>query len=116
LPGASVSLAQLLETLAPYGQGNPSPRFIFENVRILKANVVGKDHIRCLLTDEGGGRLSAISFRSLHSLLGETLLHSKGESLHIVGTLKLDSWQGEERVQLTIDDAMFARTLLRKAG
>jgi single-stranded-DNA-specific exonuclease len=116
LTGASVSLAQLLEILAPYGQGNPSPRFIFENVRILKANVVGKDHIRCLLTDEGGGRLSAISFRSLHSLLGETLLHSKGETLHIVGTLKLDSWQGEERVQLTIDDAMFARTLLRKAG
>lgn len=116
LAGASVSLAQLLDSLAPYGQGNPSPRFIFENVRILKADVVGKDHIRCLLMDEGGERLSAISFRSLHSLLGETLLHSRGETLHIVGTLKLDSWQGEERVQLTIDDAMFARTLLRKAG
>lgn len=116
LKGVSVSLAQLLERLAPYGQGNPSPRFIFENVRILKADVVGKEHIRCLLTDEGGGRLSAISFRSLHSLLGETLLCSKGEALHIVGTLKLDSWQGEERVQLTIDDAMFVRPLLRKAS
>lgn len=116
LKGASTKLAELLKRFSPYGQGNPLPRFVFENVRVVKADIVGKDHVRCLLTDETGGRLLAIAFQSLHSPLGEALLQSKGEALHIVGTLKLDSWLGQERVQVTIEDAIFARALLRQTG
>ncbi|MGI4852208.1 MAG: single-stranded-DNA-specific exonuclease RecJ [Janthinobacterium lividum] len=115
LKGTTSDFVKTLEKLAPYGQGNPTPRFVFENVRVVKPALVGQDHVRCLLTSDDGGRVSAISFRCLNTPLGDALLNSKGEQIHVVGTLKLDSWMDQERVQLTIEDAIFSRPMLRSA-
>ena len=114
--GASVDFVRLLDRLAPYGQGNPAPRFLFENLRLLKADIVGQHHIRCLFGGEGGGRLSGICFRSLLTPLGEALLKAKGETFHGVGTLKVDAWQGEDRVQFILEDGMPGRAARRKAS
>ena len=94
-----------IERLAPFGAGNPQPRFVFPRVRIVKAKQVGLDHVSCIVAGENGGRLKAISFRSLGQPLGQALIQSSGSPLHLCGTLKLDHWQGRETPQLTIDDA-----------
>ena len=109
LKGASLDFVKILKKLSPYGQGNPSPRFLFEHVQILKSQIVGKNHVRCLLTDKSGGRLFGTAFQSAESPLGEALLTSGQRSVHLVGTLKSDSWMGEERVQLTIEDLSFEK-------
>ena len=102
--GATPDLALDLARLAPFGAGNSEPRFVLPAVRIAKADVVGENHVRCFLAGEGGGRLKAISFRSLGEPHGDAILRSNGLPLHIAGHIRLDRWQGREDAQLIIED------------
>lgn len=105
-PGAAtVDFLAKLERLAPFGAGNARPRFIFPNVSIQKADVVGMNHVRCFLKGQDGMRLKAIAFRVVDRPLGETLLNTGGLPLHIAGHLQIDRWQGRENAQLIIEDA-----------
>lgn len=103
--GATTGLLASLEALAPFGAGNPKPRFALTACRVLKADVVGESHVRCFLGGESGGRLKAIAFRAVGEALGDALLQSRGLPLHLAGQLRLDRWQGREEVQLQIEDA-----------
>jgi len=101
---ATTSLLQSIEALAPFGAGNPRPRFALPASRILKADVVGQNHVRCFVGGEGQGRLKAIAFRAVGEPLGDALLNSRGAPVHLAGQLRVDRWQGREDVQLFIDD------------
>ena len=107
--GASVDLVEMLKQLGPFGAGNPEPRFAVTAARIIKADVVGSGHIRIIAQGQGGQRLKAIAFRAVDSEMGLALLNGRGQSFHLAGTLRVDSWQGNTSVQLTIDDATPAR-------
>ena len=102
---ASPDLVSLLERVGPYGVGNPEPRFVFTDVRVVRADIVGGKHVRCQLADQRGGRLSAIAFRAAGTALGDALLAGAGSGLHVAGCLRADTWRGETRVQLQIEDA-----------
>ena len=102
--GANAGLANDLSRMAPFGAGNPEPRFVLPAARVVRADVVGENHVRCSLTGDGGGRLQAIAFRSLGEPQGEALLKANGLPLHIVGHLRLNRWQGREDAQLIIED------------
>ena len=103
--GATVALCGALAKLEPYGAGNPRPVFALPSVRVTYANVVGTGHVRCTLIRAGGGRLNAIAFRTADTELGKALLQRDGPPLHLAGHVNLDTWNGEERVQLVIEDA-----------
>jgi single-stranded-DNA-specific exonuclease len=105
LSAASEELVSLLERLGPFGVGNPEPRFAFTGVRVVRADVVGAKHVRCVLGDQRGGRVGAIAFRAVGTALGEALLNSNGAALHLAATLRADEWRGERRIQLCIEDA-----------
>jgi single-stranded-DNA-specific exonuclease len=104
---ASPDLISSLERLAPFGAGNAEPRFVFPAQRVMAADVVGTNHVRCVLAGADGGRLKAIAFRAAGEPLGRALLASRGAALHVAGRLKLDTWQGRAQVQLQIEDAAF---------
>ncbi|MBJ7417766.1 MAG: single-stranded-DNA-specific exonuclease RecJ, partial [Niveispirillum sp.] len=105
--GANTDLMRHLERLAPYGTGNSEPRFAVTDARIVKADVVGGEgkHVRCILTGNDGSRLKSIAFRAMDSDLGPALLQSGGRPMHLAGTLRPDRWNGNDGVQLLIDDA-----------
>lgn len=105
LPGANTGLVETLSRLAPFGNGNPEPRFALPDVRIVRADVVGQNHVRCVMTSPAGGRLKGIAFRALDCDLGTLLLNHGGRPLHVAGALRPDNWQGRQDVQLFIDDA-----------
>jgi single-stranded-DNA-specific exonuclease len=102
---ATVPFVESLEQLAPFGAGNARPRFVIPAVRVLKADVVGRDHVRCFLGGEDGTRLKGIAFRTVDTPLGDALLNSGGMPLHLAGHLMRDRWQGRDDVQLVIEDA-----------
>jgi single-stranded-DNA-specific exonuclease len=104
---ATPGLIATVEHLAPFGAGNAEPRFVFPAQRVVAADVVGSEHVRCVLTGPDGGRLKAIAFRAAGEDLGRALLAGKAAAVHIAGRLKLDSWQGTDRVQIQIEDAAF---------
>jgi len=103
---ATPDLVALLERLGPFGAGNSEPRFALPNLRVLRADIVGGQHVRCVLGDGGGSaRLKAIAFRCIEGELGPALLNGQGRSFHLAGHLRADNWQGRNGVQLMIDDA-----------
>jgi single-stranded-DNA-specific exonuclease len=104
-PGAATAeLLGLLERLAPYGSGNAEPRFVLPAVRVVFADPVGEDHIRCVIAGSDGSRLKSMAFRCRDSELGRSLLMPAGSALHLAGHLRLNRWQGREEVQLLIED------------
>ncbi|WP_207479043.1 single-stranded-DNA-specific exonuclease RecJ [Arenibaculum pallidiluteum] len=105
--GATAQLCAALERLGPFGTGNAEPRFAVMDARIARADVVGQNHVRCIVTAGAGTgtRLKAIAFRALETDLGRLLLKSAGAPLHLAGYLRPDRWNGADGVQLTIEDA-----------
>ena len=104
--GATFDLAQSLEQLAPFGPGNPEPRFLLEGVRISYSDVVGADHLRVTIAGAAGsGSLDGIAFRCVGTPLGELLSSSRDTAIDLVGRLKTDTWGGRTRAKFHIEDA-----------
>ena len=108
IEGSSLELINTVQRLGPFGSGNAEPRFAYSGLRVAKADVVGKDHVRCFFTSLGGQRLQAISFMSAETELGRRLLNHGGQPVHVLGRLRENVWQGRSSVQLQIDDAAAA--------
>lgn len=95
--------------IGPFGQEHPEPVFALENVRIHTADVLGESHIRLMVSDwEGGSRLKAMAFRAVGTPMGDALLKQNKRPVHLAGTLKIDNWSGQDRVEMHIRDAAFA--------
>ncbi len=101
---ADTALVDVIGRLAPFGVGNSEPRFAFPHIRVVMADIVGENHVRCFIVGEDGARLKAIAFRAAGTALGDGLLHGKGVALHLAGHLRRDDWMGKNGVQLVVDD------------
>ena len=106
LGGVSWDLAEQLDLLAPYGDGNSEPTFIIQNATLGHVNLLKNGHISCSLTNMSGQRLNAIAFKVADTDLGQAFLRGIGQRFHILGTLKKDVWNGRQKVQIQILDAM----------
>jgi single-stranded-DNA-specific exonuclease len=106
--GATPGLVEEIGRAGPYGAGNPEPLLVAPDMRVAFADMVGQGHIRLRLEGTDGARLQAIAFRAAGSPLGEGLMKARGKRIHAAGTLKLDRWNGGERVQLQLRDAAAA--------
>ena len=101
---ATLELLDELDRAGPYGTGHPGPRFALRHARIVRRDVLKDKHVRLIVTDEtGAGRLTAIAFNAIGQPLGEWL--QAGQTLHLAGELKRNRWQGQESVQLLVEDA-----------
>ena len=103
---ATIDFVEQLEMLSPFGAANPEPKLMLTNVKIIKSDIVGSGHIRCILGSTIGGRLKAMAFRAADSEMGKALLKSNGEIFNLAGTLRKDCWLGKKQVQFIIEDVM----------
>ncbi len=106
LGGITWELLEELDKLSPFGEGNPEPKFIVQEVCLNHVNLLKNGHIGCLFTDLGGGRLNAIAFRVADTELGQAFLKGLGQKFHLLGILKKDTWKGQTKVQFQILDAI----------
>ncbi len=103
-----------VEKLSPFGSGNPEPKFVIENVKVLKSSVVGKNHIKSILASKDGSVIKTIAFNSFDIDLGQFLLNNKKNSFNIAGKLSLNEWKGEKNVEFIIDDISVIKTDKKK--
>jgi single-stranded-DNA-specific exonuclease len=109
--GVRTEFIKLIEDhIGPFGQGHEEPLFALSDVRIHMVDIVGADHVRCVVSDwEGGGRLKAVAFRAAGTPLGDALLkQSRDVPFHIMGHFRINEWQGRVNVEMHIEDAAFA--------
>jgi single-stranded-DNA-specific exonuclease len=107
--GLTPDLVATLEAAGPYGVGWPAPRIAIGPVRIVKADIVGKDHVRLIASGNDGKSFKAIAFRAAETELGQTLLHrSQGRRFHLAGRARIDDWGSRPAAELQLEDAAFA--------
>lgn len=107
--GLTPELVETLESAGPYGMGWPGPRVAVGPVRVVKADTVGNDHVRLIVSGMDGGRFKAMAFRAAETELGQALLHAhKGRKLWLAGRAKIDDWGSRPAAELHLDDAAFA--------
>lgn len=92
-------LVDWLEKFAPYGQANPEPYFMSENVFVSQARKVGSDakHLKLELA-QNKKKIGAIGFG-----LGNLDL-AIGHNVDIVYNININEWNGNREIQLKIKD------------
>lgn len=108
--GIRADLVRLIQdNIGPFGQDHPEPLFLLKNVRLHSVDVMGASHIRAQISDwEGGPRIKGVAFKTVGTPMGDALLKQGRQPFHLVGYLKLDTWNGREQAEFHIKDAAFA--------
>jgi len=107
--GLTPGLVETLESAGPFGMGWPSPRVCVGPLRLIKADVVGTDHVRLIVRGEDGASFKAVAFRSASAPLGQALLHgARNRRFWLAGRARIDDWASRPQAELHIDDAAWA--------
>ncbi|MEQ9640781.1 MAG: single-stranded-DNA-specific exonuclease RecJ [Alphaproteobacteria bacterium] len=104
--GITTALFDDLARAGPFGAGQPQPRLAVPAVTVWQADLRSGGHVAVRLGDSGGGSLRAIAFRAADGPLGELLLaRGHGRPVHLAGHLSSNTWNGQRRVELVVEDA-----------
>ncbi|MEP5939113.1 MAG: single-stranded-DNA-specific exonuclease RecJ [Erythrobacter sp.] len=107
--GLTPDLVETLDKAGPYGIGWPGPRIALGPVRIIKADIVGQDHLRIIAAGDDGRSIKGIAFRAAETEMAQTLMHrSAGRRFHLAGRAKIDDWGNTPKAELHLEDAAFA--------
>jgi len=107
--GLTPTLVETLDSAGPFGVGWPAPRVAVGPVRLVKADLVGKDHVRLIASGRDGASFKAIAFRAAETELGQALLYgAKGRALWLAGRAKIDDWGSRPQAELHVEDAAWA--------
>ena len=93
-----------INLLSPFGSGNPEPRFVIKDVKLVNSKIVGEKHIKVVLIGSDSTTLKAISFNTVETELGYYLLKKNIKPFNIAGKLSLNQWRGQRNVEFIIDD------------
>ena len=96
--------------LAPFGSGNPEPKFIIENLKSINNKILKDKHIQSILIGQEGTTIKSIAFNSIENEIGAHLLKKDNKLFNIAGKLSLNEWKGQSNVEFIIDDISVNKT------
>ncbi|MBI5832837.1 MAG: single-stranded-DNA-specific exonuclease RecJ [Armatimonadetes bacterium] len=102
---ATLELARQLAALEPFGHGNPAPVLKLTDVEIASVRVTNDgNHLQLSFRTDMRGQLKAFWPQA-----GQNAERVEvGARVEAVGSLAVDSWNGEERAQFTVSDLRYA--------
>lgn len=105
LADVSIPLIEQLECFAPFGMGNPSPKFKFKGLRVIDKKYMGKEqqHLKLILGDpqgEGSVHVEAVGFGQgyIYEEISTTAM------IDVLGEMSINEWNGIKRPQLIVRD------------
>ena len=99
-----------VHSLAPFGSGNPEPKFVIENVKSVNNKIIKDKHIKSVLIGSDGSTIKTIAFNSIDNEIGAYLLKKDNKLFNIAGKLSLNEWRGQSNVEFIIDDISVNKT------
>jgi single-stranded-DNA-specific exonuclease len=111
--GATVEMLNDIARAGPFGAGHAEPVFVLPSHAIAYVEEVGQSHVRARLRAGDGSMLNAIAFRAAGKPLGNALMAQRGQTVHTAGTLSIDRWNGQERVQFRLMDMAVPDAMVR---
>jgi single-stranded-DNA-specific exonuclease len=104
--GVTPDFVDALEAGGPYGMGWPAPRIAAGPLRVIKADIVGTNHVRAVMAGDDGRSLKCVAFRASETELGQAILGApRDRRLWVAGRPKIDDWGARKATELHIDDA-----------
>jgi single-stranded-DNA-specific exonuclease len=94
-------LVNELESLMPFGSGNPEPLFVTANVTVVSAKVVGKNHRRMILRQSSAPNTPA--FQAIQFNVDSAVSNKKHFS-QIAFKLRWNHWKNSKTIQLMVED------------
>ena len=104
-------LIEDLATLEPFGTANQNPLIRFRNLTLIKAMPIGKElqHLSIIVSSKSniglGGVISAIYFNVPEEIL-DYFINNKNCQFDLIGSLKMNYWQGNEKLQIIAEDVI----------
>ncbi len=103
-----------INSLAPFGSGNPEPKFIIENLKTVNYKIIKDKHIKSILMGQEGSIIKGIAFNSIDNEIGAYLLKKSKNTFNIAGKLSLNEWRGQSNVEFIIDDISVIKSFKNK--
>ena len=100
-----------VNALAPFGSGNPEPKFVLENMKSVNNKIIKDKHIKSVLVGLDGSTVKSIAFNCVENEIGAYLLKKDNKLFNIAGKLSLNEWKGQSNVEFIIDDISVNKTL-----
>jgi single-stranded-DNA-specific exonuclease len=96
----------VIEKLAPYGVGNPKPKFLFNNIEILGIKEFGKEknHLELSFKNSRGGKINAIAFFKTRESFKNTL--EEKQKIKLIATFEKNNFGGKSELRLRIIDIL----------
>jgi single-stranded-DNA-specific exonuclease len=94
----------VIEKLAPYGEGNPKPKFLFKELPIYSIKEFGKEknHLELSFINSKGKIIKAIAFFKTKESFNGGL--TEGERINMVATFEKSTFGGKTELRLRIVD------------
>ncbi len=103
----SEKLIHEIELLEPFGMGNPTPKFLFENMSIKSAKLIGKNqnHLKMY---SSGSNVELLWFnlpeKKKNALAGVKNQDNQQKKHNFLGTLGYNEWNGQKFLQIKISE------------
>ncbi len=102
--GINLDVYDEIEKLGPFGSDNFEPNFVVKSSLLASVKQIGEKHLKCLIKTAEGDFIEGIAFRSLSTPLGDELQKNKGNTVSLLGKIKINEWGGRRTPQLHIED------------
>ena len=96
-----MDLVREFELLRPFGKGNPRPLFAQKDMQVLSARVFGKKRnvLKMRMADPAGRTIDAVYFGEADTMAQYIQEHRKLDIVYYPGS---DTWQGRQKLQITV--------------
>jgi len=101
---------EVIQSLRPFGEGNKSPLFLFEDLRIVDKRAIGKDlsHLKIWVDDPETSANERIVVEGIGWGKNREMVGLKtGDQVSVVASLNLNEYTGKRQVELMVKEITF---------
>ena len=99
----NLSFLEDIKKISPCGNGNPTPIFLFKELKVIKKTILNNKNIFCILKSRNNFSLNSIFFHSTDNRISEHLLNNKNY-FSVVGQIDENFRNYKKIPQLIIKD------------
>ena len=92
-----------LNKIEPFGTDNPTPTFLFKDLKVIKYSILKEKHFSCILKSRNGSSINSICFDSINTHIGEHFQNYK-KYFNVIGQINENFWNNKKSLQLIIKD------------
>ena len=93
-----------INCLGPFGSGNNEPKFMIENLKVIRSDIISNNHIRSILEGKDGSIIKSFAWNAVNGPLEKTLCERKNSKFNVAGKMKLNEWNGKKNIEFIIED------------